>query len=466
MIKLPKEVVELMKKFKESKFQIYVVGGAVRDTLLNKPVDNWDFTTNATPEQILKMFPDAFYNNVYGTVTVPIKNEQSNNLPAGRQGETMKQLLFEITPFRKESGYSDLRHPEKIEWAKTIEEDLSRRDFTINSMAFDGSIIIDPYKGMDDLKNKLIKAVGEPDKRFNEDVLRLLRAIRFTSQLGFLIEDKTRESIQKNALLIAKISWERIRDEFLKILNSDHPAEGIFFLKSTGLLSYILPEVDVCFTIPQKSPKRHHIYDVGTHLVMALKHCPSKDLITRFATLIHDIGKAKTFYKDEKTDLITFYNHEVVGKRQAEKIADRFKLSNKQKDKLVTLVAEHQFTVSEDQTDKAVRRFIRGVSKEYLNDMLDLRTADRIGSGATPTSWRTELFKKRLEEVQKQPFQIKDLKIDGNDVMKILKIKPGPKIGEVLKDLFDQVVEGKLKNTKKILIEEVEKLALKQFTTL
>ena len=298
MIKLPKEVVELMKKFKESKFQIYVVGGAVRDTLLNKPVDNWDFTTNATPEQILKMFPDAFYNNVYGTVTVPIKNEQSNNLPAGRQGETMKQLLFEITPFRKESGYSDLRHPEKIEWAKTIEEDLSRRDFTINSMAFDGSIIIDPYKGMDDLKNKLIKAVGEPDKRFNEDVLRLLRAIRFTSQLGFLIEDKTRESIQKNALLIAKISWERIRDEFLKILNSDHPAEGIFFLKSTGLLSYILPEVDVCFTIPQKSPKRHHIYDVGTHLVMALKHCPSKDLITRFATLIHDIGKAKTFYKD------------------------------------------------------------------------------------------------------------------------------------------------------------------------
>ena len=188
---------------------------------------------------------------------------------------------------------------------------------------------------------------------------------------------------------------------------------------------------------------------------MALKHCPSKDPITRFATLIHDIGKAKTFYKDEKTDLITFYNHEVVGKKQAEKIADRFKLSNKQKDKLVTLVAEHQFTVSEDQTDKSVRRFIRGVTKDYLQDMLDLRTGDRIGSGATPTSWRLDLFKKRLIEVQKQPFQIKDLKIDGTDVMKILKIKPGPKVGEVLQKLFDQVVEGKIKNERQMLLDQV-----------
>ena len=384
MIKLPKEVVELMKKFKESKFQIYVVGGAVRDTLLNKPVDNWDFTTNATPEQILKMFPDAFYNNVYGTVSIP-----------------KDKIIFEVTPFRKESEYTDLRHPEKIEWAKTIEEDLSRRDFTINAIAFDGSIIIDPYNGQNDLTNKLIKAVGNPNIRFNEDALRLLRAVRFTSQLGFLIENDTRNSIQKNASLITKISWERVRDEFLKILESDHPAEGILFLKSTGLLSYILPDVDVCFSIPQKSPKRHHVYDVGTHLVMALKHCPSKDPITRFATLIHDVGKTKTFHKDEKTELITFYNHEVVGKKQAKIIADRFKLSNKQKDKLVTLVGEHQFTVTELLTDKAIRRFVRSVTKEYLQDMLDLRTADRIGSGATPTSWRLDLFKKRLIEVQK-----------------------------------------------------------------
>jgi len=309
MIKLPKEVVELMKKFQENKFQIYVVGGAVRDALLNKEVDNWDFTTNATPKQIQKLFSDSFYNNIYGTVSIP-----------------KDKIIFEITPFRTEFDYSDSRHPEKIEWAKTVEEDLSRRDFTINAIAFDGKNIIDPYEGQKDLSNKLIRAVGDSDTRFKEDALRLLRAIRFTSQLGFLIEDKTRDSIQKNASLIIKISAERIRDEFLKILGGDHPSEGILFLKSTGLLSYILPEVDVCFTIPQKSPKRHHIYDVGTHLVMALKYCPSKDPITRFATLIHDIGKAKTFYKDGKTDLITFYNHEVVGKKQTEIIADRFKL--------------------------------------------------------------------------------------------------------------------------------------------
>lgn len=442
MIKLPDEVTELMDVFKKNKFQIYVVGGAVRDMLVDPSTSlrtiNWDFTTNATPEQIQKLFPDSFYNNSYGTVSIP-----------------QDKIIFEITPFRTESNYSDSRHPEKIEWAKTIEEDLSRRDFTINAIAYDGKNIIDPYGGQKDISNKLIKAVGEPDKRFTEDALRLIRAIRFTSQLGFLIETKTQESIQKNASLITKISWERIRDEFLKILSGDHPSEGVLFLKSTGLLIYILPEVDICFTIPQKSPKRHHVYDVGTHLVMALKNCPSKDVITRFASLIHDIGKAKTFHKDEKTELITFFNHEVVGKKQSEKIADRFRLSNKQKEKLVTLVAEHQFTVSETQTDKAVRRFIRGVTKEYLQDMLDLRTADRIGSGATPTSWRTELFKKRLEEVQKQPFSIKDLKINGENVMKILKIKPGPKVGEILKKLFGLVVEKKIKNEKESLIKRI-----------
>ena len=425
-------------EFKKNKYQIYVVGGAVRDATLKKNVDNWDFTTNAIPDEIRKLFPDSFYNNIYGTVSIP-----------------QDKIIFEITPFRKESNYSDSRHPEKIEWAKTVEEDLSRRDFTINAIAYDGKNIIDPYGGQKDLSNRLIKAVGDPDIRFKEDALRLLRAVRFTSQLGFLIEDTTRDSIQKNAGLITKISWERIRDEFLKILAGDHPSEGILFLKNTGLLSYILPEVDVCFAIPQKSPKRHHVYDVGTHLVMALKHCPSSDPITRFATLIHDIGKAKTFYKDEKTDLITFYNHEVVGKKQAENIAERFKLSNKQKDKLITLVAEHQYTVSETQTDKAIRRFIRSVTKEYLQDMLDLRTGDRIGSGAKPTSWRNELFKKRLEEVQKQPFQIKDLKIDGNDVMKLLKIKPGPKIGSILKKLFDKVSEGKIKNEKQALLDQL-----------
>lgn len=441
MIKLPSHITKFMNSFKKNGFEIYVVGGAVRDLLLGKPPpaggENWDFTTDAKPEEILKLFPDGFYNNQFGTVGIPPH--------------------FEVTTYRKESAYDDKRHPKKIEWAKTIEEDLARRDFTINSIAFDGEKLVDPYDGQKHLKEKNIVAVGNPDKRFSEDALRLLRAIRFASELGFLIESKTRTSIQKNAELIGYISWERIRDELLRILESDHPSEGILFMKNTGLLAHILPELDICFMIPQKSPKRHHIYDVGTHLVMALKSCPSKDPITRLATLLHDIGKSKTFRKDAKTQLITFYNHEVAGTTMAIVIADRLRLSNKEKEKFVRLVQYHQFTVTETQTDKAVRRFIREVGIEYIQDMLDLRTGDRVGSGATPTSWRLDLFKKRLVEVQKQPFTVADLKIDGNDIMKLLKLKPGPKVGEILKKLFDQVVNGKLKNDKKSLLHALGK---------
>ncbi|GAB4218899.1 MAG: HD domain-containing protein [Candidatus Microgenomates bacterium] len=448
MFNLPEEIKNIFKTFKKNNFEFYLVGGAVRDLLLEKNPTNFDFTTNATPEQIQNLFPQSFYNNTYGTISIPIQLEDKK-----------LQTIAEITPFRKEANYQDFRHPEKIEWAKTLDEDLSRRDFTINAIAYDEKNIIDPFNGQEDLKNKIIKTVGDPDKRFSEDALRLLRAIRFASQLGFLIEENTRLSIEKNSHLIKKISWERIRDEFLKILKSDHPSDGILFLKNTKLLKYILPELDVCFAIPQKSPKRHHIYDVGTHLVMSLKYCPAKDEITRFATLIHDIGKAATFKKDEKTGLITFYNHEVVGKKLAEKIAKRFRFSNKQKEKLVRLVAYHQFTVSEIQTDKAIRRFIREVGKEYLQDILDLRVGDRIGSGARPTSWRFELFKKRLIEVQKQPFKITDLKVNGKDVMEILKIKPGPKVGEVLKKLFENVINKKLENKREILLEEIKKMS-------
>ena len=180
----------------------------MRNLLLKKEITNWDFTTDATPEKMLKLFPDAFYNNVYGTVTIP-----------------QKDILLEVTPFRKESKYDDNRHPKIIEWAKTVKEDLARRDFSINAIAFGGKKIIDPYSGQKHLKEKIIDAVGDPDKRFDEDALRLMRGIRLAAQLGFLIEEKTRASIQKNAHLIKKISWERIRDELLKIIESEHPAE-------------------------------------------------------------------------------------------------------------------------------------------------------------------------------------------------------------------------------------------------
>lgn len=449
---LPEFVCKFMEVFRNNKYQIYAVGGAVRDLILNRLVDNWDFTTNAKPEEILKLFPQGFYNNKYGTVTIPIAEETQNFNSRG------KKYLFEITPFRKESDYQDFRHPQKIEWAKTIEEDLGRRDFTINAIAFDGKKLIDPHHGIEDLKKKLVRAVGDPDLRFKEDALRLIRAIRLAVELGFFLEEKTRQSIIKNSQLIKKIAKERIRDELFKILASNHPAEGILFLKNTQLLKFIIPDLDKAFQTPQKSPKRHHIFDVGTHLVMSLKACPSKDIIVRLATLLHDIGKPATFKKDEKTNLITFFNHEVVGEKIAQKIADDLRLSKKQKEKLCKLVRHHQFTVSEIQTDKAIRRFIRQVGKENLQDILDLRVADRVGSGAKPSSWRFELFKKRLIEVQKQPFTVTDLKIDGYDVMKILKLQPGPKVGQVLKQIFNEVIEGKIKNKRDLLLKRIKEI--------
>ncbi len=445
MITLPTYVKSFMDKFTKKGFQIYVVGGSIRDLLLSKVHKDWDFATSATPEETLELFPKGFSNNKFGTVGITIEDGKTKH-------------VFEVTTFRTEGEYKDHRHPEKIEWAKTIEEDLARRDFTVNAIAYDGKKFTDPYNGQEDLKKKLIRAVGDPDKRFKEDALRLMRAVRLSSELGFLIDEKTRDSIRANAPLIKEIAWERIRDEFMRILNSENPAEGVLFLRSCGLLEQILPEIDKAFEIPQKSPKRHHIYDVGTHLVMALKHTPSKDPVVRFATLLHDIGKIKTFKKDPETGLITFYNHEVVGAKQAGQIADRFKLSKKDKDKLVLLVRQHQFTVTELQTDKAIRRFIREVGKENIQDMLDLRTGDRVGSGSTPTSWRLDLFKKRLVEVQKKPFSISDLKIDGKDVMKELKIKPGPKVGKILNELFEEVVEGKLKNEKLVLLKHLKSL--------
>ena len=284
----------------------------------------------------------------------------------------------------------------------------------------------------------------------------MLRAIRQATQLGFTIDEQTLVSIKKNALLIQKISWERIREEFFKLLLSDNSADSILLLQKAELLKHILPEVENCFGVDQISPARHHIYDVGTHLVESLRNCPSHNVITRFATLIHDTGKKESYKKDEKTGMITFYNHEVIGEKQASDIAGRFKLSKNEKKKLVLLVRHHQFTVTADQSDKALRRFIRQIGIDNIDEMLALRTGDRMGSGAKETSWRTELFKKRLIDVQKVPFTVHDLKITGDDVMKELGIKPGPKVGAILNDIFELIDNGELPNEREKLLDKLK----------
>jgi tRNA nucleotidyltransferase/poly(A) polymerase len=447
-LSLPKEAKAVMKKLQDSGFEVYAVGGCVRDMILGRDTRDWDFTTDAQPQQIQVLFCDSFYDNKFGTVGVPIKQRTKN--------KEQRTAIYEITTFRSEFGFSDHRHPDKITWGEKLSDDLSRRDFTINAIAYDGKKIIDLYRGQKDLEKRLIKAVGDASLRFREDALRMIRAIRIATELQFTIDGITFAAIGENAALLTKISAERIRDELIKILSSGYPADGIKLLKNSGLLAFILPELEKCFGVEQKSPKRHHIYDVGTHLLLSLKHCPSKNPIVRLATLLHDAGKPVTFQKDE-TGIITFYNHEIISASIVRNISTRLRLSKKDRDRLVNLVRFHQFTVDENQTDKALRRFIKNVGIENLNDILDLRVGDRLGGGARETSWRLELFKKRLVEVQKQPFTVADLKVDGYDVMKIYNIGPGPLVGAVLNMLFDDIVSGKLKNEREILLKRIGK---------
>ncbi len=461
-ILISKRIAEIIQIFEKSGFEIFLVGGSIRDILTGKNIYDWDFTTNARPEDMLKLFENAFYDNKFGTVGIP--------------SETDGDRPYEITTYRKEHGYSDSRRPDKVEWGLSLEEDLSRRDFTVNAMALKfkyknvvapnsspnvqvDTDIIDPFNGQSDLKNKLIRAVGNPSERFTEDALRMMRAIRIASEIGFTIEEETLNAIISNAALIDKISKERIHDELIKILSSKYPHEGILLLKNSGLMNYILPELTNTFGVEQKSPERHHIYDVGTHSIMSLKFVAERnpDPIVRLATLIHDIGKPQTFRKLD-TGIITFYNHEVVSGKIAKKIAYRLRFSAKDSEKLYLLVRWHQFSVDERQTDSAIRRFIRRVGKENVNDMIDLRVGDRLGGGARETSWRLEEYKRRVIEVQTQPFSVTDLKISGYDIMKIKKIKPGPMVGQILNNLFDKVVKKEVENTKTGLLKALSEI--------
>lgn len=451
---IPQEILGIYKRVKDANFEVYLVGGCVRNILLKKPVKDWDMTTNATPQDLLKIFKVGFYDNKFGTVGVPIEIEK------------VKRVV-EITTFRTEHGHLDSRHPEKVSWGKSIEEDLARRDFTINAIALKLTTndqrlttdLIDPYDGQKDIKNKTIRAVGNPKERFKEDALRLLRAIRIATELSFKIEENTWKEIISDAPLISKISGERIRIELLRILANEKAYEGIMLLKEANLLQYILPELMEGIGISQKRPGRHHVDDVFTHNILSLKFCPSKDPIIRFAALLHDVGKPKVMSKDEK-GLVIFYNHEVAGANIAREVCDRLKFSRKERDKIVNLIRWHMFTVDEKLSDAGIRRFIRRIGVENVKDMMDLRIGDRLGGGTqTAESWRLKLFKKRIEDQLKPlPFSINDLAIDGNDIIKELKMEPGPKIGEILNKLFLEVDEDLSKNKKEYLLKRIKEI--------
>lgn len=444
--KVPEEIKNISSKIKEAGFESFLVGGCVRDLLMDKTPKDFDITTNALPEQILSIFPDSKYENDFGTVILPVRGEDNK----------VAQVV-EITTYRSEQGYSNRRHPDNINFETEIDKDLERRDFTVNALAYnlETDEIKDLFGGRKDIKAKIIRAVGEPVDRFKEDALRMMRAVRFTSQLDFSMEDKTKRGITKMAGSLKFISQERIRDELVKILKSNKPSEGILLLHETKLLQYILPELEQGVGVKQD---RHHIYPVFTHNVLALKHCPNSDWQVRFAALLHDIGKPKT--SKVINGITTFYNHEYVSARLTEKIMKRLKFSLNDKERVVNLVKNHMFYYNVGEVSAAsVRRLIVKVGKDNLQDLIDLRVADRLGSG-TPKAMPYKLrhLQYMLEKVQNDPISVKMLKVDGRDLMSYLNILPSPKVGTLLDVLLAEVIEDPEKNNKEELLKRATDL--------
>ena len=451
---IPEVVKNAVNTLKNAGFEAYIVGGCVRDILLSKKPKDWDLTTNATPEEIQNIFPETFYENKYGTVGVV--NE-------GEEDETLK--VIEITPYRIESEYSDNRRPDNVTFSKNIEDDLKRRDFTVNAIAVDigdgiKGHVIDLYKGQEDLASKTIRTVGNAEERFTEDGLRILRAIRLATDLGFVIESETYVAIEKHKDLLKNIAKERIRDEFVKIIMSDNPLIGIVSCEKSGVLKYICPELGVAIGVGQNQA---HAYDVWEHLLRTVQHAADKKfgLEIRLAALFHDIGKPKTRRVSHETDgEPTFYGHDVVGERITRKILEDLKFSREIIEKVAKFVRWHMFFSDPDQiTLSAVRRMIANVGKDNIWDLMHVRECDRIGTGRPKENpYRLRKYKAMIEEVMHDPVSVGMLKIDGNRIMEVTHETPGPKIGFVLHALLEEVMEDPKLNTPEYLESKAQEL--------
>jgi len=453
---IPKEVWEVSKKMKVAGFEAYLIGGCVRDILLGVKPKDWDITTNAKPEEIIKIFPDTFYENIYGTVGVV--NETVSD-------ETLK--VIEITPYRLESEYSDCRRPDCVTFSDKLEDDLKRRDFTINAIAlnveeegknggFYKGQIIDFFKGQEDLKNKIIRTVGNPHERFQEDGLRILRAVRIGNYVGFEIDKDTEKAIAEESNLLSKISKERIRDEFVKIIMSPEPAQGIKSCQKFGLLKYIIPELEKTIGVDQGGA---HKYDVWEHSLRALQHAADRNfsLEVRLAALLHDIGKPKSKREGEKKP--TFYGHEVIGARMTEKILQDLKFPTKVIEKVTKFVRNHMFFADTELISlSAVRRIVARVGKDNVWDLMDLRACDRIGMGRPKEDpYRLRKYHAMIDEATRDPISVGMLNIDGKKIMEVTGEIPGPKIGFVLHALLEEVLDDPKLNNVEYLNERAIK---------
>lgn len=446
---IPKEVVAVSQVLEGAGFEAYLVGGCVRDLMLGKAPKDWDFTTNATPEEIQKVFPDSFYENDFGTVGVKTESED----PA--------LAVVEVTPYRKEGKYSDARRPDEVTWAKTLSEDLERRDFTVNALAYriKDETLVDEHGGQEDLKKQTLRAVGEPSKRFEEDALRMMRAVRLSAELGFAIEAETAAAIAENAGNLGRISKERIRDELIRTVETATPMQALFIAQRLGLLKHIMPDLERGIGVEQNQA---HSFDVFEHNLRAMQHGADKEwpLIIRTAGLLHDISKPETRrWSDEKKDW-TFHGHDVVGARVAKKILADLRFPKDFSEKVVRLVRWHMFFSDPDLiTLSAVRRMIVNVGEENIWDLLNLRICDRVGTGRPKEQpFRFRKYKSMVEEALRDPISVKMLAIDGTVLMEKLGMKPGPRIGWTLHALLEEVLEDPKKNTEEYLAERARAL--------
>ena len=461
---IPNEIVNCVKTLENAGFEAYLVGGCVRDIFLGKKPKDWDITTNAKPQNIQAIFPKTVYENTFGTVAVV--NEEVTD-------ETLK--IVEITPYRTETTYSDRRHPDQVKFSDSINDDLKRRDFTVNAIAIslsNGAIkdVIDLYGGISDINAKILRTVGDPVERFTEDALRMMRAVRLSVELDFTCNKDTVLAIQSHNSLIKDVSMERVRDEFSRIIMSEQPKLGLEMLSAFGLLQHIIPEIELGKGVAQPQA---HAYDVWEHLLRTLQHSADKSysLDMRLSALFHDIGKPKTKGFSRVTNQPTFYSHEIVGSRETRKILERMKFSRGTIDKVVKMVRWHMFFAdTEHITLSAVRRMIVNVGPENIWDLMNLRICDRIGTGRPKEDpYRLRKYHAMIEEALRDPISVKMLQIDGKMIMDKLNIQAGPKIGFILNALMEEVLEDPKLNTEKYLSDramELNKLEINELIKL